>query len=189
MRARDRGKALAGKSTLNRMELTKEAALDAEGKKDRYKKIEMNGAAVERLKATPGALFACECSRGQLARSGAQGRYPGICRDKGLPLNAPGTKLRFAADDGTAGGFVVWKKDGMRACYGCRCKKTINRAKPTQLGDGQPRPSLPVLATMGSGTLFNLPQMLLSAFIFLPTESSEEPNHLALFGKNVLLRG
>jgi hypothetical protein len=45
----DRGKALAGKSTLNRLELTKEGALDSDGKKDRYKKIEMRPSAVERL--------------------------------------------------------------------------------------------------------------------------------------------
>lgn len=48
-RARDRGKALAGKSTLNRMELTRKGATDAQGKKDRYKKIEVNPSAVERL--------------------------------------------------------------------------------------------------------------------------------------------
>ncbi len=44
-RERDRGKALAGKSTLNRLELTK-AAVEA---KERYKKIAMDQAAVGRL--------------------------------------------------------------------------------------------------------------------------------------------
>jgi hypothetical protein len=44
-KACDRGKALAGKSTLNRLELTKEGATSSE----RYKKIEVNPAAVERL--------------------------------------------------------------------------------------------------------------------------------------------
>ena len=44
-RPRDRGKALAGKSTLNRLELT--AAEVKEG--ERYKKIELDFAAVERL--------------------------------------------------------------------------------------------------------------------------------------------
>ena len=44
-RARDRGKALAGKSTLNRLELTKAGATASE----RYKKIEVNPSAVERL--------------------------------------------------------------------------------------------------------------------------------------------
>ena len=44
-RERDRGKALAGKSTLNRLELTKEEV----GEKERYKKIVMDPAAVDRL--------------------------------------------------------------------------------------------------------------------------------------------
>lgn len=48
-RRRDRGKALAGKSTLNRLELTREGAHDAQGRIDRYKKIEVNAAAVEHL--------------------------------------------------------------------------------------------------------------------------------------------
>ncbi len=45
VRARDRGKALAGKSTLNRLELTKEKV----GEKERYKKIALDQAAVDRL--------------------------------------------------------------------------------------------------------------------------------------------
>jgi hypothetical protein len=44
-RARDAGKALAGKSTLNRLELTTPEA----GPQSRYKKIVINGAAVDRL--------------------------------------------------------------------------------------------------------------------------------------------
>jgi hypothetical protein len=44
-RARDRGKALAGKSTLNRLELTKARVEE----KERYKKIVMDQAAVDRL--------------------------------------------------------------------------------------------------------------------------------------------
>ena len=45
VRARDVGKALAGKSTLNRLELTMQDA----GPASRYKKIVVNGAAVDRL--------------------------------------------------------------------------------------------------------------------------------------------
>ncbi len=45
VRERDRGKALAGKSTLNRLELTKAAVEE----KERYKKIVMDQAAVDRL--------------------------------------------------------------------------------------------------------------------------------------------
>ena len=44
-RERDRGKALAGKSTLNRLELTKAEV----GEKERYKKIVMDQSAVDRL--------------------------------------------------------------------------------------------------------------------------------------------
>jgi hypothetical protein len=45
VRERDRGQALAGKSTLNRLELTKEEV----GQKERYKKIVLDQAAVDRL--------------------------------------------------------------------------------------------------------------------------------------------
>ena len=45
VRARDVGKALAGKSTLNRLELTTQEA----GPESRYKKIVVNGATVDRL--------------------------------------------------------------------------------------------------------------------------------------------
>ena len=44
-RERDRGKALAGKSTLNRLELTKAKVEE----KERYKKVVMDEAAVDRL--------------------------------------------------------------------------------------------------------------------------------------------
>ncbi|HSA33952.1 MAG TPA: glutamate--tRNA ligase family protein [bacterium] len=93
------------------------AGFDAAWSQDR--RMPLYRAAIERLRAIPGALFACECSRGQLAHSGATGRYPGICRDKGLPLDTPGTKLRFRTPDSAfaggfgpqAGDFIVWKKD------------------------------------------------------------------------------
>jgi hypothetical protein len=45
VRTRDRGKALAGKSTLNRLELTREKV----GEKERYKKIALDAGAVDRL--------------------------------------------------------------------------------------------------------------------------------------------
>ncbi|HNT28508.1 MAG TPA: glutamate--tRNA ligase family protein, partial [bacterium] len=73
------------------------AEFDAAWSQDR--RMPLYRAAMERLKTIPGTLFACECSRGQLAHSGATGRYPGACRDKGLSLDAPGTKLRFRAPD------------------------------------------------------------------------------------------
>lgn len=60
-------------------------------------------------------LYACDCSRERIRRdaeaSGRPGLYPGTCRDRGLPLDAPGTALRMrlpegetvAADDLVAG--------------------------------------------------------------------------------------
>jgi len=72
-------------------------------------------AAIERLKEMPEVLFACTCTRGQLAQSGCRDRYLGTCRAKGLPFDTPGMKLRFVAPDGPTGDFVVWKKDGFPA--------------------------------------------------------------------------
>ncbi len=72
-------------------------------------------AALERLKAVPGTIFACTCTRGQLARSGGADRYPGTCRTKGLPLDAAGAKLRLFAPDAPTGDFVVWKRDNFPA--------------------------------------------------------------------------
>jgi len=47
-------------------------------------------------------LYGCSCSRSQIARSvdmgqqepGQEIRYPGLCRDRGLPLGAPGVGTR-----------------------------------------------------------------------------------------------
>ncbi len=80
-----------------------------------HRRLPLYRAAIEQLKATPGALFACTCTRGQLARSGSADRYPGTCRSKRLPLDMPGAKLRFAAPDGPTGDFVVWKRDDLPA--------------------------------------------------------------------------
>ncbi len=81
-----------------------------------HRRLPLYRAALEQLTATPGALYACECSRGRLAHNGATARYPGICRDKGLPQGLPGTKLRYRAPlDAAAGDFIVWKKDGFPA--------------------------------------------------------------------------
>lgn len=81
-----------------------------------------------------GDLFACNCSRAQIARDVMKGGYPGTCRDKGLSLDAPDVSWRVRTDmtkdlrvrlpegDVFAGGldpgmkdFVVRKKDGFPA--------------------------------------------------------------------------
>src|SRR3989442_2434848 len=73
LRDRDVGKALAGKSTLNRLELTKEDA----GPASRYKKIVIDGAAVDRL---VGNVFLQA--------------FPKAPRQGALGLDAPGDPLR-----------------------------------------------------------------------------------------------
>jgi len=93
-----------------------QSAAEFESQWSQHHRMPLYHAAIEKLKITPGVLYACECSRGQLAHSGLAGRYPGICREKMLPLDTPGTKLRFAASSDTSvGDFIVWKKDGYPA--------------------------------------------------------------------------
>ena len=90
-----------------------------------------------------GVLFACACSRTQIARESAGGEYPGTCRDKGLSLDTPDVSWRVRTDmqrgltmrmtngtfsngqlaetkwtgalDGRVKDFVVRKKDGFPA--------------------------------------------------------------------------
>jgi len=90
-----------------------------------------------------GVLFACTCSRTQIARESAGGEYPGTCRDKGLSLDMPDVSWRVRTDmqrkltmrktdgafnsgqlteamwtgplDRDVKDFVVRKKDGMPA--------------------------------------------------------------------------
>jgi glutamyl-tRNA synthetase len=88
-------------------------------------------------------LFACACSRAQIARESADGAYPGTCRDKGLSLDMPDVAWRVRTDaqteltmrmtdgsfrqsqltetswtgslDKSMNDFVVRKKDGLPA--------------------------------------------------------------------------
>jgi glutamyl-tRNA synthetase len=81
-----------------------------------------------------GVLFACTCSRTQIARDSAAGEYPGACRDKGLSLDMPDVSWRVRTDagrvltmrqleapafkgelDNSIRDFVVRKKDGFPA--------------------------------------------------------------------------
>jgi glutamyl-tRNA synthetase len=88
--------------------------------------------ALEELRRT-GVLFACTCSRAQIARESGDGEYPGTCRDKGLSLDQPDVSWRVRTDareltmlqweapafegmlDKTVKDFVVRKKDGFPA--------------------------------------------------------------------------
>lgn len=66
--------------------------------------------ALQRL-ITGGQVYGCTCSRSQIARSvdmgqlpeGAEIPYPGTCRDRGLPLDAPGTGIRLVMPPGAEG--------------------------------------------------------------------------------------
>ena len=69
-RERDRGQALAGKSTLNRLELTK-AKVD---EKERYKKIVLDAAAVDRLLVEVFLNSYAQAPAGDCSRSGRHGR-------------------------------------------------------------------------------------------------------------------
>lgn len=99
-------------------------------------------AALARL-AAAGLLYACSCSRKDLAASaphvGDEGPvYPGACRDKGIPLDAPDVAWRVRVDrlvarygvpvvddafqgafshdvDAAVGDFIVRRKDGLYA--------------------------------------------------------------------------
>jgi glutamyl/glutaminyl-tRNA synthetase len=65
-----------------------------------------------------GAVFACSCSRAELARLGGSG-YPGTCRDRNISLDAPEVNWRLKTDGSDLPDemrdFVVRKKDGFPA--------------------------------------------------------------------------
>lgn len=64
-----------------------------------------NTSAYERALATLRTtrhVYACDCTRKQIAAAGGESdelRYSGNCRERGLPLDAPGTGLRVAMPD------------------------------------------------------------------------------------------
>jgi glutamyl-tRNA synthetase len=96
-------------------------------------RMELYRTALQNLRQQ-GTLFACSCSRTQIAREAAGGVYPGTCRDKGISLDAPDVSWRLRTDmsrelavGGVDGGvtrgrlditmrdFVVRKRDGYPA--------------------------------------------------------------------------
>lgn len=81
-----------------------------------------------------GRVFACDCSRSQIAKHAPDGHYPGTCRDKNIPLDSPNVAWRIRTEmedaahwmDGILGAqtinlfsqnpdFVIRKKDGSAA--------------------------------------------------------------------------
>ncbi|CAN5913038.1 tRNA glutamyl-Q(34) synthetase GluQRS [soil metagenome] len=88
---------------------------------------------LERL-VQQGLVYACPCSRTQIAAVSPAGIYPGTCRDKQVPLSAPGTAWRLRVPEETVvrfsdlvlgevavplgegmPDFVVRRKDGIPA--------------------------------------------------------------------------
>lgn len=83
-----------------------------------------------------GRVYACTCSRKEIALQGSHGTYPGTCRYKKLPLTTPGAALRLRMDEAALpvtfydhfaaqelaihlqvamGDFVIQRKDGLPA--------------------------------------------------------------------------
>ena len=81
-----------------------------------------------------GALFACTCSRKKIQLAAADGQYPGTCRDRSLPFDAPETAWRIRTPENAQAtwhdailgpqrislhaamrDFVVRRKDGIPA--------------------------------------------------------------------------
>ena len=106
--------------------------LDFEGGWSQVHRMGLYRAGLERLREQ-GVLYACNCSRTQIARAAEDGGYPGTCRDKGIALDAPDVSWRVRTDmereiavkttegqvrtvlDGSMKDFVVRKKDGFPA--------------------------------------------------------------------------
>jgi glutamyl-tRNA synthetase len=107
--------------------------LEFEERWSQLHRMEMYRDALLRLRDA-GVLFACTCSRTQIAREGGDGGYPGTCRDKGIPLDAPDVSWRVRTDiskkvfvrgiegrviegrlDPGMRDFIVRKKDGFPA--------------------------------------------------------------------------
>jgi len=96
-------------------------------------RMDMYRAALQQLKEA-GHVFACTCSRAQIAAISPDGAYPGTCRHKNIPLDAPNASWRLRTSPAkelrvrTLSGeliratlppvmqeFVVRKKDGYPA--------------------------------------------------------------------------
>jgi len=66
-----------------------------------------------------GRVFACTCSRGDIARLNADGTYPGTCRTAGIPLDMEHTNWRLLTEGAplpaSVKDFVIRRKDGLPA--------------------------------------------------------------------------
>ena len=83
------------------------------------------------------------------------------------------TALRYVLGLGMKGKIALGM--GCSRGTGFDTKKPYNSGKTSAVRDWASKAVPSILSALVSGTLFSLPQMLLSVFIYLPTESSEEP--------------
>jgi glutamyl/glutaminyl-tRNA synthetase len=84
---------------------------------------------LEELRQNSDRLYACTCSRKQIAEHAPGGIYPGICRHKKHPLETHKSAMRLVVPEKTdiiidsrtialdrdLGDFVLWRKDGVPA--------------------------------------------------------------------------
>jgi glutamyl-tRNA synthetase len=108
-------------------------AADFEANWSQHHRIPLYEKALHQLSESPGLLFACTCSRAQLAQTGSAA-YPGTCVSKHLPLDTPDAALRLFVDRKTkvtvksgigndvvyplgknTGSFVVRRRNGLPA--------------------------------------------------------------------------
>jgi len=70
---------------------------------DRYRHV------LDQLART-GQVYACNCSRRQIRERSPDGRYPGTCRERGLPLDQPGLAWRVRLPANCQVAFNEWKQ-------------------------------------------------------------------------------
>ena len=89
---------------------------------------------LRRLRTETDLVYACDCSRAKILKNAPNGLYPGTCRHRNLPLDAPGVAWRIRVPENAhitpndirrkdetcnvaalMGDFVVRRKDGVPA--------------------------------------------------------------------------
>jgi len=63
-------------------------------------------AVLDQLRQQPGLVYACTCSRTDILALAPDGRYPGTCRHRQLPLDTPGAAWRVQLPDDLIVSFV-----------------------------------------------------------------------------------
>ncbi len=107
-------------------------AMDFEANYSQHLRLPLYEAALRQL-VEQNQVYACTCSRSAILQASADGRYPGSCREKDLPLDTPGATWRLRTDERTLvvhayespdalaslparmEDFVVRRKDGLPA--------------------------------------------------------------------------